>query len=274
MENIKIYYDSHTHLDWYENQELLVQQLVDTGIYCLAASVDVESYEKNLKIAEKVNHLAGKKLVIPIFGIHPCKIKDFLEEIHKQKGQSKLNFETDYLQKGQSKLLELMDTSPIIGEIGMDFCWYKDASPQQQEAVFRYFLNHCNKYKKYCVIHTKDAEQQIADILLDYPDAKPIIHWYDGPESIYREFIRRQYMTTFGCETSRSEHIQKLLKITPPELILCETDNPTGETWLGGKDNSPMLIKRVYEDTAKVLGMSQEAFTLQMKKNWEKITGV
>ena len=77
-----------------------------------------------------------------------------------------------------------------------------------------------------------DAEMQICNILTEYPNAKPIIHWYDGPEKVYKEFIKRGYMQTFGCETIRSKHIQSLLLETPHNLILAETDNPTAETWL------------------------------------------
>lgn len=247
------YIDFHTHLDWYENQDLLISQIVDSKIVCVAASVDDESYYKNLEIALKVKELTGKNLIIPTIGIHPCKV---LENV-------------DRLQDFDS----LLEKSPLIGEIGMDFCWYKEASPQQQEKIFRYFLKYCNDSEKYCVIHTKDAEQQIADILLEYPKAKPVIHWYDGPEWIYRDFLKRGYLFTFGCETIRSEHIQKLLKITPVEQILCETDNPTGEPWLGGTDNSPMLIKRIYSDVAKIKGLDEQVFKRSILENFEKILG-
>lgn len=257
MNNQKVYIDSHTHLDWYENQELLIKQLVESEIHCLAASVDAESFEKNKQIAKKVNERAGKSLIIPTFGIHPCKVKEVLEK--------NPDFTLSLLY--QNLLME----SPIIGEIGMDFCWYKEATPHQQEMVFRYFLEHCNEHKKYCVIHTKDAEQLILDILKEYPDAKPIIHWYDGPEKVYKEFVKRGYSFTFGCETCRNEHIQQLLKQTPVEQLLCETDNPTGEPWLGGSDNSPMLIKRVYSDIAQILKIPLEDFIDRIEKNYNSL---
>lgn len=228
--------DFHTHLDWYTDQDDLFGQLETFSGTIVAASVDAFSFRKNQTISEKAKALGYSVRIIPIVGVHPMKAGEVPEDL--------------------SCYDELCKISPIIGEIGMDFCWYKDAGADKQERVFRYFLNHCNETGKYCVIHTKDAEAQIARILEDYPSAKPIIHWYDGPEDVFQEFCRRNYMQTFGCETSRSKHIQNLLKQTPSHLILAETDNPTSEPWLGGTDNSVHLIKRVYTDIAQILGMT------------------
>ena len=132
-------------------------------------------------------------------------------------------------------------------------------------------MEYCNKRGKACVIHTKDAEQEICNILTDYPNVRPVIHWYDGPEDIYREFIRRGYMQTFGVETIRSPHLQKLLRLTPPELLLLETDNPDSEPWLGGTRSDVGLIERVYDEIAGLLGMSRPALEKIIEENFKRI---
>ena len=245
------YVDFHTHLDWYENQEALFNQLKDFSGAIVAASVDAKSFRKNQEIRDKAKALGYSCTIIPTLGVHPAKVVEACENL--------------------SSYDKFLADSPIIGEIGMDFCWYKEASPQKQEEVFRYFLEHANKTKKYCVVHTKDAEVQICRILEDYPDAKIVIHWYDGPEDIFQEFMHRGYMTTFGCETCRSKHIQNLLKMTPLSQLLAETDNPESEPWLGGKDNSINLIKRVYADIADVLNMEKEKLSSIIECNFQKI---
>ena len=173
--------------------------------------------------------------VFPTFGVHP-------ENAEKYENQLE-------------KLDDALNQSKIIGEIGMDFYWAKNVSKIAQEKVFRYILAHCNEREKYCVIHTKGAEKEIARILEDYPKAKPIIHWYNGPEDVYQLFLQRGYLQTFGCETCRNSYLQHLLKITPSNLILAETDNPTAEPWLGGKDTSIKLIEKIYGDIAEILEM-------------------
>lgn len=243
--------DFHTHLDWYKPEDDLFSQLKNFQGVIVAASVDADSYRANCRISEKAKALGYSARIIPTVGIHPCKAAESPENL--------------------SAYNQLCAESPLIGEIGMDFCWYKDASPAKQEQVFRYFLQHCHETEKYCVIHTKDAEVQIARILEDYPKAKPVIHWYDGPEDVFQEFCRREYMQTFGCETIRSAHIQKLLRQTPHHLILAETDNPTSEPWLGGTDNSVHLIQRVYKDIAQVLNLPTEKVENLILDNSKKI---
>ena len=78
-------------------------------------------------------------------------------------------------------------------------------------------------------------------------------------------------MQTFGVETIRSEHLQKLLKMTPPEFLLVETDNPDSEPWLGGTRNDVGLIERVYNEIAGILGMSRSAIEKLIEDNFNRI---
>ncbi|MCR4735630.1 MAG: TatD family hydrolase [Treponema sp.] len=243
--------DFHTHLDFYSDEQIH-KDLQNFSGAIVAASVDEKSYLKNCQIAKWARENAKKSLIIPTFGIHPNAADQNAPLLDDPQTVKRFH---DY-----------MDQSPIIGEIGMDFCW-SECKAENQEKVFRFFLEYCNKNHKACVIHTKDAEKEIADILSDYPNAKPIIHWYDGPENIFREFIRRGYPQTFGVESIRSSHIQNLLSLTTPHLLLAETDNPDSEIWLGGTRNDVSLIQKVYQDLAGLLKITQEELEGLIEKN-------
>ena len=247
--------DFHTHLDFY-NPDNLQTQLQNFSGTIVAAAVDEESFLKNVAISKTAKTTAHACRIIPTFGIHPN---------HADENATLLDDPTI-----TSRFTEYLNQSPLIGEIGMDFCWSK-CSHENQEKVFRWFLEYCNKTGKACVIHTKDAEKEICNILADYPKARPVIHWYDGPENIFREFIRRDYPQTFGVETIRSQHIQNLLRLTPPDLLLTETDNPDSEPWLGGTRNDVALIERVYDEIAGLLGMSRPALEKIIEDNFKRI---
>ena len=254
MEEAKnsFYIDFHSHLDFYKNDKELFSQLKNFSGAIVSASSDEKSFEKNLEIQKKNSLLKTNAKIVTGFGIHPMNAEFFDE-------------------KKISLYEKLCSESKIIGEIGMDFCWYDKAGKEKQEDVLRFFLEHCNKTKKFCVIHTKDAEEKICRILEDYPFAKPIIHWYDGPREVFEEFLRRDCYFTFGCETARSVKIQRLLKICPKEKILAETDNPDSEVWLGGSDTSIFLIKRIYSDIAKVLCISENEAANLINENSKRI---
>ena len=237
--------DFHTHLDWYENKNQLFFELEKFSGIIVASSVDLDSYKANLQIESKCQKSTCK--IIPTFGVHP-------ENAEKYANQLWL-------------LDDALSQSKIIGEIGMDFYWSKNVSKIAQEEVFRYILTHCHKNNKFCVIHTKGAEKEISKILLEYPNAKPIIHWYNGPENIYKDFLERGYFQTFGCETCRNPFLQHLLKITPKNLILAETDNPTAEPWLGGWDISINFIEKIYQDLSNILEIPFSALKEQIYEN-------
>lgn len=247
--------DFHTHLDFYKREELQ-KELTDFSATIIAASVDEESYLQNLAISQWAARIARACKIIPTFGIHPNRADQTAPLLDDP------NITARYI--------KYLEQSPLIGEIGMDFCWSK-SSKDNQEKVFRWFLQYCDRRDKACVIHTKDAEAKIADILLDYPKARPIIHWYDGPESVFREFIRRGYPQTFGVETIRSTHLQKLLSLTPPELLLAETDNPDSEPWLGGSRSDVGLIERVYDEMAELLKIPRHQLEKIIEENVSRL---
>ncbi len=245
--------DFHSHLDWYEQDSSFNTQIQNYRGIIVSASVDRESYFKNLETARRAEKLNPEITIVPTAGVHPENAERELERLEEYR--------------------ELCAESPLTGEIGLDFYWYRNVSPLAQEKVFRFFLECCDEMHKYCVIHTKGAEEKIAAILEEYPHAKPVIHWYDGPQEIFDEFVRRRYYQTFGCETVRSERIKNFLEKIPSELVLAETDNPSAEPWLGGTENGLNLIERIYSDIAEVKGLSLEKTAEIINENARKILG-
>ena len=243
-EQTALYVDFHTHIHSYPDMEAVSKEIAQHKIISVGCSMDIASYIATRKLAE------DNPYIIATFGIHP-------------KHSGKVTTLSD--------LDKYLESSPIIGEIGLDDCWCREVLPAVQERVFEYILDHCNRMRKYCVIHTKDAEKRVLDILENYPGAKPIIHWYDGSADVFKKMLERGYYTTFGCQVLYSDHIKELLRMTPLELILSETDNPDSEKWLGGTDDSPLLIRRVVQDIAAVKNMDKNECRKLIYENSMKI---
>lgn len=239
-----MYCDFHTHLHNDTAIKDSLKLIHEYSILSIACSVDSPSFIKSLSIAQKSD------LVIPTFGVHPMKAAD-IEEL-----------------KDIDRYLE---QSSLIGETGLDQRWFTDVPLTKQIEVFEYILDHCNTHEKYCVIHTSGAEQRVYEILLNFPKAKPVIHWYDGSIALLKKMTDRGWFFTYGLELHYGEHIRELLARTPIELVLSETDNPGSETWLGGREESPLLIQRVITDIASFKKMSVEQVQECVIKNSKKI---
>ena len=238
--------DFHTHLHQYDFSDSCLNQINNNKILTIACSMDISSYEKTVEMKNQL----GSNFIIPTFGIHPACANG---DLHKDAA------------------FKYMEESPIIGEIGLDFLWAKNVPKDSQLEVFKFFLDYCNKSCKYCAIHTKAAEGVILDALANYPNARPIIHWYHGPEKYFKEIISRGYYCTFGVELFHSKYIRKLFKQMPLDKILAETDNPESEVWLGGERRDPLLIEDVVKSMAEVRGLSFSEMNEVVLNNSKKI---
>ncbi len=263
-----MYVDFHTHFDFYGHNlsnsvplsttlDDAINCVVQNDIFTVGSSVNIASWERNKAIAERVNAAAGRTLYLPTFGIHPSYTADLPSST----------------QELQAAIEPYLDASTIIGEAGLDYFWETKTPPQRQETVLAVQLDHCERTGKYIVLHTKGAEKRILDMLSDFPHARPIIHWYDGPEDVYRAMLDRGYPQTFGVGLRYNQVEQNQLRLTPLELILTETDNPESDLWLGGTSDSPALICRVVADIASVLGIQKEKAAALIEHNSLGILG-
>ncbi len=257
-----MFFDFHTHFDFYGRNlsnsvpltttlDAAIDCVVQNNIFTVGSSVNIESWERNKAIADRVNAAAGRILYLPTFGIHPSYTAGLPAST----------------QELQAAIEPYLAASAIIGEAGLDYFWETKTPPQRQETVLAVQLDHCERTGKYIVLHTKGAEQRILEMLSDFPHARPIIHWYDGPEDVYKKLLDRGYPQTFGVGLRYNPVEQRQLRLTPRELILSETDNPESDRWLGGTDDSPALICRVVADIASVLGIQKEEAAALIEHN-------
>lgn len=240
-----MYCDFHTHLYLYSNIETIVREINDNNILTVASSIDVESYLRTLDIAK------SSPLIIPTFGIHPSKAHSY---------STRLSEIDDYLKR-----------SPLIGEIGLDYLWVDPVNKPAQKKVFRYISEKAVELDKYIVIHTKDAEDDILEILGELNAKKVIIHWYSGPLDTFREYIKRGWYFTFGIELEYSPHIRSLAVITPKDRLLTETDNPVGVEWLTGRTGMPSDIAAVYRILADTIELKPEQLKTLIGKNMNRV---
>lgn len=240
-----MYYDFHSHLDMYDRIEPVIKEINEKEIFTISASVDIESYFQNKEISNMSPY------IIPTFGIHPSKAIDYKNRL--------------------SELDAYISESLIIGEIGLDYLWVDPANKDAQKKVFRYIAEKAVTQNKYMVIHTKNAEIDISNILTDLNAKKVIIHWYSGPVDVYKEYMSFGWYSTFGVEVKTSHHIQRLLKMTPKNRLLAETDNPAGVEWLDGTLGMPIDILDVYNSLSNVTGTSKLELKNIISDNASKI---
>jgi TatD DNase family protein len=239
--------DAHAHLDHYtEGLDEALAEIERYRILTVSNSMEPASYRRNLEIGTRC------RWVLPTFGIHPWRAPAFADRLEE--------------------LPYLIEQSPLLGEIGLDFHWVEDSAcyPAQRQ-VFEFFLVAARQQDKIVNLHTKGAEAEVLEWLDRYQLERVIIHWYSGPFDIFREMIERNYYFTIGVEVLRSDHIQRLAQELPLAQLLTETDNPGGWKWLTGEQGFPHHLQQVIQTVAQLKQTTPEAIQQTVIDNFLRL---
>jgi TatD DNase family protein len=236
--------DAHAHLDQYADSELpeVLQEIEESRTLTISTAMNPETYRR-------AQELAGRcRYVVPTFGIHPW-------EAHEYAGRL-----------GQFDAL--IEESPMLGEIGLDYHFVQDArryGPQHE--VLEHFLAAARDQGKVVNLHTKGAEVEILDLLRRFEIERAIVHWYSGPPDLLVELSRLGCYFTIGVEVLRSEQIKQIAHMLPADKILTETDNPGAWEWLTGERGMPEMLDGVISTLADVRRTSEQEIERAVLEN-------
>jgi TatD DNase family protein len=235
--------DAHSHLDRYEDDlESALAQIRQHRILTISNSMDLASYERNVEIAELSD------LVLPTFGVHPWNAPEYADRL--------------------ASLGDAIERSPMLGEIGLDHHFIEDESryPAQRN-VLSFFLAAAREQGKVVNLHTKGAEREVLDMLVQHGIRRAIVHWYSGPLDVFRELIAFGAHFTIGVEVMYSEHIQIVARELPEDRLLTETDNPGGPRSLTGSPGMPLLVGDVVRALAELRQTTYEDIAQTVRGN-------
>jgi TatD DNase family protein len=239
--------DAHTHFDKYD--ELTDQALAEIEsyrIFSISNSMDSQSYKSNLEIGGK------SRYVLPTFGIHPWEAHNYVDDLNA--------------------LDKYIDQSPMLGELGLDYHFVKDKSLYPaQKRVFDHFLKKAAEQYKIVNLHTKGAEKDVLMLLESYKIERAIIHWYSGPLNILKKYLDKGYYFTVGVEILFTEHIRRVARNIPDDLLLTETDNPGGYEWLAGTPGMPGVLQEVVLELARMRKIEYEECENMIQINYERL---
>lgn len=138
----------------------------------------------------------------------------------------------------------LVKNADFVGEIGMDNCWSK-ADILVQKDVFEKCLILADKYNKKVILHTKNMEKEILDVIKKY-ELTYIVHWYDCEDYI-QEYLDLGSYFTIGPAVFTNEKIVKLVEKCPIDKLLIETDGIDAIEWLKNEKIEVTDIRGILE---------------------------
>lgn len=163
-----------------------------------------------------------------------------------------------------------------VGEAGLDF--HYDKSPRDvQRKVFRTHIAAARETGLPLVIHARDADQDMIDILGE-EHAKgafgAILHCFSSGAELASVGLQLGFYLSFsGIITfKRSEELRAIAAATPLDRLLVETDAPyLAPDPYRGKPNEPSYVTRTAAVLAGVKGVSPDELAIATTANAERV---
>ena len=148
-----------------------------------------------------------------------------------------------------------------IGEIGLDYHWNDNPSPEFQQNVFHTQLELAESLNLPVIVHDREAHHDCLETVRAHPNVTGVYHCYSGSLEDAKTLVKLGWMLSFtGVITYKNA--RKALEIIdwlPLERIMIETDSPylTPEPFRG-KRNDSGYVHLVAETIAQVKGVTPE----------------
>ena len=242
--------DVHAHMDFkdFDNElDEVLKRAEQVGIKAIVNNTtSIETINKAIKLSKKYPVL---KIAL---GLHPQNLKDISEE--------KLN-----------QTLDLIKTLPAIaiGEIGLDYHYYKENKAQQIE-VFKRILDIAQERKLPVIVHSWDSAKDVFATLEPYKTLKVIIHCFQGRKSQVKEGLARGYYFSIPTSITRNTTFQYIVETAPMSKLLTETDSPFQSANREDR-NEPANIINTIKEIAKIKSITEEEVANLIFQNYQNI---
>jgi TatD DNase family protein len=148
-----------------------------------------------------------------------------------------------------------------IGETGLDF--FYDLSPRDVQAmVFRTHIAAARETQLPLIVHSRDADRQMADILEEEYAAGAfplLLHCYtSGPDLLARAAALGAFFSVSGIATFKAaQDVRDRVVEMPADRIIVETDCPyLAPVPMRGRRNEPAFLPHVLAKLAEIHGWS------------------
>ena len=244
------YLDSHCHINdesYLEDLDSVLDRMVENKVTkAMLVCVSLDDYKRSLNI--KKEGVEFKKAI----GVYP----EY----------------TDMDDKTFNEYVSLMKKCDAVGEIGLDYHWYKDTKEKQKELFIKQ-IKIANDLNKPIIVHAREALADTYEILKKYP-CRGVLHCYSGSSELAKEFVKLGYYISIGGPITfkNAKEPLEVVKSVPLDKLLIETDSPyLTPVPNRGKRNEPSNVVYTVAKIMDTIGVDKETFLKQINVNYDSL---
>ena len=246
--------DSHCHLDFpafAPERDAVIARAHAAGVdTMLTICTRLDEFDGVLAIAQEYEGIWCT------VGAHPHEAKDHAALVSGQ-------------------LLALASHSKVIGigETGLDF--HYDLSPREiQEQVFRAHIAASRISGLPLIIHAREADREIAQILEEERPPPGVMHCFSSGRALAEAALGLGfYISLSGIVTFRNaEELRAIARDVPLDRLLVETDAPyLAPVPYRGKRNEPAFIVATAAKVAELKGVEPDHLAAITRENFFRL---
>ncbi|MGC8981528.1 MAG: TatD family hydrolase [Minisyncoccia bacterium] len=260
-------FDTHCHLNFNafkDDYDFVIKNCLKENIYLIIVGTKYKTSKRAVEIAEKYNNVYAS------VGLHPIHL------LKRPINDEGFNFISSEEKFDYEKYKNLAKNKKVvaIGEIGFDY--YErdklkidfDEYKKKQREEFLKQVNLAKELNLPIILHCRAAFKDLLKNLNN--DIKGVIHCFTGDIDDLRRFLDLGFYIGFNGIIFKDIGIdfEKIIKYTPIDRILLETDSPylTPPNFLE-KRNNPLSVKIIGEKISEIKNINKEKIFEETTKN-------
>lgn len=271
--------DTHSHVNfnaYKSDADEVIHRSLDNGAWMINVGSQYETSKRAIEIAERY-----EKGVYAAIGLHPIHLA---EGIFKTKiDTEEIEFETREEEFNYEKYKKLATSKKVIaiGETGLDYYYrpktnikLKEFKNKQRETLLKQ-IGLAEELNLPLIFHCRAAHEDLINML----DAKyntqntklrGVVHCFTGNSEQAEKYLGKGFYLGFNGIIFKL-NLDEVIKNTPLEKILIETDCPYLTPFPMVGRNEPLYAKYVAEKIAQIKGETSEKIANITTENAKKL---
>lgn len=291
------YIDIHSHVNFKafdEDRDAVIKRALENDTWVINVGTQIDTSKKAVDMAHEY-----EEGVYAIIGLHPIHTGASYHD-EKELGEGGVEFTSRGEIFNKDAYRELLKDPKVvgIGECGLDYYRCDKESIEKQKKAFIEQIELANEFNKPLMLHirnqpapdqkgglagnpdlsaqagdkTLSAYQDALEILKQYSKVKGDVHFFAGSVKDAKDFTDFGFTLSFTGVITFTKDYDEVIKNTPLEMIMTETDAPyVTPVPHRGKRNEPLYVKGVVKKIAQIKELSEEEVAQAVIDNAKRV---